>query len=95
MVCTCTSDFSLDVPESLDACARAAATGPLGATPTGPHGTTLASLPPLPPPPPPPMSIKQLLVTHNELMQVLTENLVHRGVLQPHHHPVVIEPPQT
>jgi hypothetical protein len=33
------------------------------------HGTP-------PPPPPPPMSIEQLLVTQNELMKVLMENLV-------------------
>jgi hypothetical protein len=32
-----------------------------------------------PPPRPPPMSIKQMLVIQNELMRVLTENLVHQG----------------
>jgi hypothetical protein len=31
------------------------------------------------------MSIEQLLATQNELMQVLTENLVHRGGHLSHH----------
>jgi hypothetical protein len=35
-----TVNFSLDVPESSDACARAAATGHHGAAPTGPRGAT-------------------------------------------------------
>jgi hypothetical protein len=77
MVCTCTYDFALDVHESSDARARVVATGP--------HGPAPAS----PPPPPPPVSIKHLLATQNELMQVLTENLVHRGMHQPHHQPVM------
>jgi hypothetical protein len=39
--------------------------------------------------PPLPVSIEQLLATQNELMRVLMENLVHRGVCQPHHQPVM------
>jgi hypothetical protein len=35
------------------------------------HGTTLP-----PPPPPSPVSLEQLLATQNELMRVLTENLM-------------------
>jgi hypothetical protein len=71
-----TVNFSLDVPESSDACARAAATGHHGAAPTGPRGAT-PEPPPPPLAPPPPMSIEQLLATKNELM--------HHGVRQPHH----------
>jgi hypothetical protein len=69
MVHTCTSDFAPDVPESSDARARAAATGPHGPAP---------ELPPLPPLPP--VSIEQLLATQNELMHVLMEKLMHHGV---------------
>jgi hypothetical protein len=35
------------------------------------------------------VSLEQLLATLNELMQVLTEILMHRGVSQPHHQPVM------
>jgi hypothetical protein len=34
------------------------------------------------------MSLEQLLATQNELMRVLTENLVHYGLRQPHHQSV-------
>jgi hypothetical protein len=65
-----TSDFDLDVHEGSGA--------HRGAAPTRPHG-------PAPKAPPPPMSIEQLLAMQNELMWVLTENLMHHGVRQPHH----------
>jgi hypothetical protein len=42
-----------------------------------------------PPPPPPPVSLEQLLATQNELMRVLTENLVQREVRPPHRQPGV------
>jgi hypothetical protein len=48
------------------------------------HGT-----PPPPPPPLPPVSIEQLLATQNELMRVLTENLVQHEVRPPHRQPGV------
>jgi hypothetical protein len=70
-----TGNFILDVPEGSGA--------HRGTTPIGPHGA--APEPPPPPPPPPPMSIEQLLATQNELMRVLTENLMHRGGRQSHH----------
>jgi hypothetical protein len=41
---------------------------------------------PLPPPPHAPVSIEELLATQNELMRVLVQNEVHRGVDHPHHH---------
>jgi hypothetical protein len=45
---------------------------------------------PLPPaPPPPPVSLEQLLAMQNELMRVLTENLVQREVHLPHRQPGV------
>jgi hypothetical protein len=65
MVHTRTSDFTLDVPEGSGAHA--------GAPLTGPRRTALTS----PLLSPPPLSIEQLLATQNELMQVLTENLMH------------------
>jgi hypothetical protein len=80
MVRTCIGNFAPDVPESLNARARAAATGPHGPAP---------ELPPPSPPPPPSVSIEQLLATQNKLMRVLMENLMHRGVHQPHHQPVM------
>jgi hypothetical protein len=83
MVCTHTGDFALDVPEASGARAGAAATGPCGLAPTGPRRAAPRSPSP-PPPPPPPVSIEQLLATQNELMQVLTENLVQCVVRQPH-----------
>jgi hypothetical protein len=70
MVHTRTGDFVPDVPEGSGA--------HHGAAPTGPSGAALEA-PPLPPPPPPPVSIEPLLATQNELMWVLTENLMHRG----------------
>jgi hypothetical protein len=78
MVRTRTGDFALDMPESLNARARAAATRPQGPAPELP-----------PPPPPSPMSLEQLLAMQNELMWVLTENLMHCGVHQSHHQPVL------
>jgi hypothetical protein len=66
-----TGDFDLDVPEGSGARRGAAPTGPRWPAPEAP---------PSPPPPPPPMSIEQLLATKNELMWVLTKNLMHRGV---------------
>jgi hypothetical protein len=80
MVCTRTSDFAPDVPESSNARAGAASIGPRGPTP---------ELPPPPPPLPSPVSLEQLLAMQNELMQVLMENLIHRGGCQPHHLPVM------
>jgi hypothetical protein len=73
-----TGDFILDIPKGSGA--------RRGAAPTGPHG---AAPEPPPPPPPPPVSIEQLLATQNELKQVLTENLMHRGRCQPHHQQVL------
>jgi hypothetical protein len=45
--------------------------------------------PPPPPPPPLPVSIEQLLATQNELMRVLTENLVQCEACPPHRQPGV------
>jgi hypothetical protein len=80
MVRTRTGNFTLDMPKSSNACAGAAAAGPRGPT---------SELPPPPPLPPPLVSLKQLLATQNELMRMLTENLVHHGVHQPHHQPMM------
>jgi hypothetical protein len=80
MVHTRTGDFDLDVPEGSGA--------RHGASPIGLRGPTLEAPPP-PLPPLPPVSIKQLVATQNELMWVLTENLMHHGVHQPHHQPVM------
>jgi hypothetical protein len=77
MVRTHTSDFTQDVPESLNAHAGAA----MNELHNAAHGT--------PPPPPPPMSLEQLLPTQNELTRVLTENLMQREVPPPHHQPGV------
>jgi hypothetical protein len=71
MVHTCTGDFAPDVPVSSKARPGAVATGPQGPAP---------ELPPPPPPPSLPVSVEQLLAILNELMRVLTENLMHRGV---------------
>jgi hypothetical protein len=69
MVHTRIGNVNLDMHEGSGACR--------GAAPTGPHGTAPEA--PLPPPPLlPPVSIEQLLATQNELMRVLTENLMHR-----------------
>jgi hypothetical protein len=80
MVHTHTGDFDLDVPKGSGVHRGAAPTGSCGPAPEAP---------PLPPSPLPPVSIEQLLATQNELMRVLMENLMHRGVRQPHHQPVM------
>jgi hypothetical protein len=77
MVRTHTGDFALDVLEAFGARG--------GATPTRPRGTAPTS----PSPPPPLVSIEKLLAMQNELMQVLTKNLMHQGGRQPHHQPVL------
>jgi hypothetical protein len=77
MMCTHIGDFVLDVSEGSGA--------HHGAVPTGPPGTAPLSSPQ----PLSPVSIEQLIATQNELMQVLTENLVHRGGHQPHHQQVL------
>jgi hypothetical protein len=68
MMRTCTGDFTQDVPESSNARARVAMNEL--------HNAAHEIPPPPPPPPPPPVSLEQLLATQNELMRVLTENLV-------------------
>jgi hypothetical protein len=80
MVSTRTGDFTQDAPEPSNACVGAA-TNELRNTA---HGT-----PPPPLPPSPPVSLELLLATQNELMRVLTENLVQHGVRQPHRQPGV------
>jgi hypothetical protein len=67
MVHTCTGDFTQDVPESSNAHA--------GAAMNELHNAACGTPPPQPPPPPP-VSLEQLLAMQNELMRVLTENLV-------------------
>jgi hypothetical protein len=59
-----TGNFTQDVPEPLNTHAGAATNDLHNAA----RGT--------PPPPPPPVSLEQLLAMQNELMRVLTENLV-------------------
>jgi hypothetical protein len=80
MVCTHTGDFTQDVPEPLNARAGAATNELRNAA----CGTPLS-----PPPPPPPVSLEQLLATQNELMRVLTENIMQREVRPPHRQPRV------
>jgi hypothetical protein len=80
MVCMRTSDFILDVPEGSSA--------RHGAAPTEPRGAALEAPPP-PPSPLPLVSIEQLLAMQNELMRVLTKNLVHQGGRQSHHQQVL------
>jgi hypothetical protein len=80
MVCTRTGDFTRDVPEPSNAHARA--------TTNEPHNAARGTPPP-PPSPPSPVSLKRLLATQNELMRVLTENLVQREVHPPHRKPRV------
>jgi hypothetical protein len=63
-----TIDFTQDVPEPLNARAGAA---------TNELRNSARGTPPPPAPPPLPVSLDQLLATQNELMRVLTENLVH------------------
>jgi hypothetical protein len=75
MVRTRTDDFTQDVYEPSNARAVAAMNKLCNAA----RGT----LPP-PPQPLPPVSLEQLMSTQNELMRVLTENLVQREV-RPHH----------
>jgi hypothetical protein len=62
-----TGDFTHDVPESLNARAGAA---------TNELRNAARRTPPPTPPPPLPVSLEQLLATQNELMRVLTENLM-------------------
>jgi hypothetical protein len=78
MVRTRTGDFTLDVPELSNA--------HTGAT-TNKLRNAARGTPPPPLPPPPPVSLEQLLATQNELMRVLTENLVQREVCPPHRQP--------
>jgi hypothetical protein len=80
MVRTCTGDFTQDVPKPSNARAGAATNELHNAA----HGT-----PPPPLPPPSPVSLKQLLATQNELMRVLTENLMQHEVHPPHRQPGV------
>jgi hypothetical protein len=77
MVRTCTGDFTQDAPEPSNAHAGAA----MNELHNAARGT--------PPPPPPPVSLEQLLATQNELMGVLTENLMQREARSPHHKPGV------
>jgi hypothetical protein len=72
MVRTRIGDFTQDVPEPLNTHARAATNELRNAA----HGT--------PPPPPPPVSLEQLLAMQNELMRVLTENLMQCEACLPH-----------
>jgi hypothetical protein len=73
MVSTRTGNFALG--ESSASGARAGASRPRGTAPA----------PPPPPPPLPPLSIEQLLATQNELIRVLTENLVQHEVCPSYH----------
>jgi hypothetical protein len=75
-----TSDFTQDVTESSNARVGAA---------TNELHSAARGTPPPPPPPPPPVSLEPLLATQNELMRVLTENLVQREASPPHHQPGV------
>jgi hypothetical protein len=73
MVRTRTGNFTQDVPEPSNA-----RVGPaMNELRNAARGT--------PPPPPPPVSLELLLATQNELMRVLTKNLVQREVSSPHH----------
>jgi hypothetical protein len=76
MLRTRTGDFTQDVPEPSNARAEVA---------TNELHNAAHEIPPPPPPPPSPVSLEQLLTTQNELMRVLTENLVQREVCSPHH----------
>jgi hypothetical protein len=75
MVRTHTGDITQDVPEPLNARAGVA---------TNELHNAARGTPPPPPPPPSPVSIEQLLATQNELMRVLTENLMQCEVGPPH-----------
>jgi hypothetical protein len=72
MVRTRTSDLTQDVPDPSNTHVGAA-TNELRNTARG-----------TPPPPLPPVSLEQLLATQNELMRVLTENLVQHELRPPH-----------
>jgi hypothetical protein len=74
---TRTSNFTQDVPESSNTHAREATNELRNAA----RGT--------PPPPSSPISLEQLLATQNELMRLLTENLVQCEVRSPHRQPGV------
>jgi hypothetical protein len=78
MVRTRTGDFTQDVSEPSNTCAGAA---------TNELRNAARGTPPPPPPPPPLVSLEQL--PQNELMRVLTENLVQREVRPPHRQPGV------
>jgi hypothetical protein len=80
MVRTRTSDFTQDAPEPSNARA--------GAAMNELRNVVHRTLPP-PPPPLPCVSLEQLLATQNELMRVLTENLIKCEVCTPHHQPGV------
>jgi hypothetical protein len=80
MVHTRTGDFTQDVPEPSNTHVGAA---------TNEIRNAARGTPPPPPPPLPPMSLEQLLPMQNELMRVLTENLVQCEVRLPHHQPGV------
>jgi hypothetical protein len=80
IVRTRTGNFTQDVPESSNAHAGAAMNELRNAA----HKT-----PPPPPPPLPPVSLEQLLATQNELMRVLTKNLVQCEACSPHRQPGV------
>jgi hypothetical protein len=73
MVCMRTGDFTQDVPEPSNAHVGAATNELRNAA----RETPL--------PPPLLMSLEQLLATQNELMRVLTENLVQHEACLPHH----------
>jgi hypothetical protein len=80
MVRTRTGNFTQDEPEPSNTRAGAA----INELRNVAHRT-----PPPPPPPPPPVSLEQLLATPNELMRVLTENLMQREARLPHRQPGV------
>jgi hypothetical protein len=80
MVHTHTGDFTQDAPEPSNAHAEVA---------TNELRNIAHRTPPPPPPPPPPVSLEQLLATQNELMRVLTENLMQCEARPPHRQPGV------
>jgi hypothetical protein len=80
IVRTRTGDFTQDAPEPSNARA--------GAAMNELHNAACGTPPPTPPPPPS-VSFEQLLATQNELMRVLTENLMQREVRPPHRQPGV------
>jgi hypothetical protein len=80
MVRTCAGDFTQDVLEPSNAHA--------GAVMNELHNAARRTPPPLPPPPSP-VNLEQLLVTQNELIRVLTENLVQCEARPPHREPGV------